>query len=391
MLVTTLRDSSPPSASWSGAGQAPTPPHEIAAGRQRRIRRAWLQHYFDLISHLYVFLLLVGFCIVGYLPEAVLGAYGLWIGAWLAFISWAHASGWSLERRDPGLFVIHQGGSILGALGLLVAAPQVGPVALLMLILCSADGFMLSNRRTYALVWLLTMLATAVAMLYVGPLLRMPTDTLEGQLLCVGVVAGAVGRSLLLMQRFRRTQRELSIVQQKLGVAMAQIESLARSDELTGVANRRGIVETLERQWESVRRSRQPFCVVLIDLDNFRRVNEHYGHTMGDRVLRVFGGLLVAHTRAVDRVGRYGGEEFMLVLPDTALAQATEAMERLRQSIAATEWGTMTGTQLGVTATSGVAQCRPGESVESLIRRAEEALLRGKAAGRNQVATEQIA
>lgn len=364
--------------------------HDSAAGRQRRIRRAWLQHYFDLISHLYIFLLLVGFCIVGYLPEAVLGAYGLWTGAWLAFISWAHASGWSLHRRDPGLLAIQQGCTILGALGLLLVAPQVGPLALLMLIICCADGYMLANRRTYALIWSLTLLATATVMLYVGPLLRMPTDTLAGQLLCVGLVAGAMGRSLLLVQRLRRTQQELRIAQHKLGVALAQIESLSRSDELTGVANRRGIVESLERQFESGRRSRQPFCVALIDLDHFRRVNEHYGHPMGDRVLRVFGGLLVAHSRAVDRVGRYGGEEFMLVLPDTPLSQATEALERVRQSIAANEWGSMTGTQLGVTATVGVAQYRPGESTEALIRRAEEALLRGKAAGRNQVAVERV-
>lgn len=362
--------------------------HEGDPGRQRRLRRAWLRHYVDLVSQLYAFLLLVGFSIVGYLPESVLGAYGLWTGAWLAFISWAHASRWSEQRRDADLMLLQQLCTILGALGLLVAAPQVGFLALLMLIVCSADGLGLVGRRSHALVWSATLLLATAAMLYVGRQLRMPTDTLAGQLLCVGVVAGALARCLLLVHNLRRLQHSLQAAQQKLGVAMAQIEGLARSDELTGVANRRGIIESLERQREVAGRSRQPFCVALLDLDHFRRVNEHYGHAAGDRVLRIFGGLLVAHTRSVDRVGRYGGEEFMIVLPDTPLGQAADALERLRQSIASAEWSSMTRSQLGVTATAGVAQYRPGEELESMIRRAEEALLRAKAAGRNQVGRE---
>ncbi|MBO9678593.1 MAG: GGDEF domain-containing protein [Acidovorax sp.] len=386
--VTALPNPPPATSLW-----APHPASAHTDGeahRQRWLRRTWQLHFFVLLSHLYAFLLLVGFCIVGYVPEAVLGAYGLWVAGGMGFITWAYASGWCHKRRDPGLFLVHQAVSILGALGLLVAAPQVAFQALVMLIAFSADGFLARSRTSFAATWVLTLLAVAAAFFWVGPHMRMPTDALPGQLLTTGVVLGGVARCIVLVTVFRGMQYRLSVANDKLGAALAQIETLVRSDELTGVANRRGIMESLHRQRELADRSQLPFCVALLDIDHFKRINDHYGHAAGDRVLRVFGALLAGHTRAVDRIGRYGGEEFLVVMPDTATAQAADALERLRQQIVAANWTGMSGVPCDMTATIGVAQYRAGESVDATIRRADEALYRGKAAGRNRVVVETI-
>ena len=124
-------------------------------------------------------------------------------------------------------------------------------------------------------------------------------------------------------------------------------------------------------------------CVALLDIDHFKRINDSFGHEGGDRVLRAFGALLKSQLRSTDGVGRYGGEEFLLVLPDTGLAQAGELLERLRLRIAEAPWTHTLGDGARVTCTLGAAQYRTGESVEATIARADAALYRGKAQGRN--------
>ena len=360
---------------------APTPSTthtDSAAHRQRWQRRTWQLHRSVLLSHLYAFLLLVGYSLAGYAPLPVVGWYGLWVLGGMGFITWAYASGWCHTCNDPGLFVVHQGVSILGALGLLVAAPQVAFQALVMLIAFSADGFLARSRTSFAVTWLLTLVAVAGAMVWVGPEMRMPTTTLAGQVLSLGVFLGALARCIGLVIFFRG-------MQYRLGEAMAQIESLLRRDDLTGVANRRGVMEVLQRHKALADRSGQPLCVALLDVDHFKRINYEHGHDSGDRVLRTLGALLARHTRAADCVGRYGGEEFLLVMPHTTLAQARDMLDRLRGDIEATHWVGVFEGAAGVTATIGLARCAAGASAESAIRRADAALYAGKAAGRNQV------
>ena len=357
----------------------PSTPHaDSAAHRQRWQRRTWQLHRSVLLSHLYAFSLLVGFSLAGYAPLPVVAWYGLWVLGGMGFITWAYASGWCHTRSDPGLFVVHQGVSILGVLGLLVAAPQVAFQALVMLIVFSADGFLARSRTHFAVTWLLTLGAVASAIVWVGPQMRMPTTTLAGQLLTVGVFVGAVARCIGLVIFFRG-------MQYRLGEALAQSESLVRHDDLTGVANRRGVMEVLQRHKAQADRSGQPLCVALLDVDHFKRINDDYGHDSGDCVLRTLGSLLARYMWAVDCVGCYGGEEFLLVMPDTSLAQSREVLERLREEIAATNWPGVFQGATGVTVTMGVAACLPGVSVESAIRRADAALYAGKSAGRNQV------
>ena len=359
-----------------------------ALHRERWQRRTWQLHRSVMLSHLYAFLLIVGFSAAGYVSAAVAVVYGAWIAAGMGFISWAYVSGWCHTRRDPGLFVVHQGVSIIGALGLLVAAPQLAFQALVMLITFSTDGFLARSRTSFAVTWGLTLAAAGAAIFWMGPQMRMPTATLAGQALTVGVLLGAVARCAALVTFFRGMQYRLGVANDQLGVALAQIEMLARSDDLTGVANRRGVMEALAQHQERADRSRQPLCVALLDVDHFKRINDQHGHDAGDRVLRTFGALLSAHIRAVDSVGRYGGEEFLLVLPDTPLHEAAEVLERLLGRAAAHHWVGQADVPIAVTATVGVAQHRPGESIEATIARADAALYQGKNQGRNRVVLE---
>lgn len=371
-----LRDPAPARPLW-----APTPPcahTDGAAHRLRWQRRTWQLHKSVLLSHLYAFLLVLGYSLAGYAPWPVVAWYGAWVAAGMGFITWAYASGWCHTRRDPGLFVVHQGVSILGALGLLVAAPQLAFQALVMLIAFSADGFLARSRTSFAVTWGLTLAAAGCAIVWIGPQMRMPTATLAGQLLTVGVLLGVVARCIGVVIFFRG-------MQYRLGEALAQIENLVRRDDLTGIANRRGVVEALQRHQAQAERSGQALCVALLDVDHFKRINDHHGHDSGDRVLRTLGAVLAGHTREVDSVGRYGGEEFLLAMPGTTAAQAREVLERLRVRIASTAWAEIVPGATGVTVTIGAAACQPGEPVESAIRRADAALYEGKAAGRNRV------
>jgi len=164
--------------------------------------------------------------------------------------------------------------------------------------------------------------------------------------------------------------------------AHAQLmQALATTDPLTGLPNRRALDECLQAALAAAQRHGEPVSVALIDVDHFKRVNDRYGHAAGDRVLVQLGHRLAADLRASDRLGRWGGEEFLLVSGHTPLAAALELAERLRASVA----GFSFGHGEPVTVSVGVAQVRQGDDAERLLERADAALYRAKDAGRNRV------
>lgn len=362
-----------------------------AQHRERWRRRTWQLHLSVLLSHVYAFVLFLGHCQAGYAPWHAVLLYGLWIGGGMAFITWAYASGWSQTRRDPGLFLAHQLIAITGVLGLLVAAPQVAFQALVMLLVFSADGFLARRRTSFWLTWGATLIAVAVVVVVQGPQMRMTTDTPLGQALAIAVVVGGVFRCSLLVTYFRGMQYRLRAANEQLGEALAQIEALVRSDDLTGVANRRGVTERLHQCMEAAQRQGTPLCVALLDIDHFKQINDRYGHDGGDSVLRAFGQLLAAQLRATDGVGRYGGEEFLLLLPDTTLEQARVQLERIRTQALQLPWAQMGLPALQVSCTVGASQYRPGDPLEAAISRADAAMYAGKTAGRNRVVLEAVA
>ncbi len=167
-----------------------------------------------------------------------------------------------------------------------------------------------------------------------------------------------------------------------------RLEHLASHDALTGCLNRRALIEMLEREWDRARRYSLVLTALMIDLDHFKQVNDTQGHLAGDSVLRQVGDLLRRELRSVDTVGRYGGEEFVIILPETALHGATIFAERVRQRIQAINFGTPTQA-ITITVSIGVASV-PDEratSTETFLALADAALYRAKADGRNVVRT----
>jgi diguanylate cyclase (GGDEF)-like protein len=172
----------------------------------------------------------------------------------------------------------------------------------------------------------------------------------------------------------------------KLKEAYRRIEELAELDELTGSFNRRYIVRMLDDEVTRAHRNKTPCSIALIDLDWFKRINGAYGHPTGDEVLRTFAITVFANLRNTDRFGRYGGEEFLLVLPDTPADGAARILDRLRSIIADLDWSAFSpGMQ--VTISAGVATLRPDETEDTFLARADNALYAAKARGRNRIAS----
>jgi len=154
----------------------------------------------------------------------------------------------------------------------------------------------------------------------------------------------------------------------------------ASHDALTGLYNRRHTQRALQRELQLGQRTGQPVSAVLFDLDHFKRVNDTYGHAAGDRVLKRLAELVRARVRDTDIAGRWGGEEFMLVLPGTDVAGAQRVAETLRRKVEGCEFPTVGR----VTVSVGYAEASATENVDELFKRVDEALYAAKRAGRNR-------
>lgn len=162
---------------------------------------------------------------------------------------------------------------------------------------------------------------------------------------------------------------------------MATMREVASTDPLTGLLNRRALADHLAAAHALVRRGSQPMSAILMDVDHFKSINDQKGHAAGDQVLVALSALLAAQLRGSDRVGRWGGEEFLVLAPATRLAAARDLAERIRRAVEAADWP---GGRR-VTVSLGVAECRPEDSLDGLVQRADQALYAAKAAGRNCV------
>jgi len=162
---------------------------------------------------------------------------------------------------------------------------------------------------------------------------------------------------------------------------------LAVTDQLTGLHNRRYMSGQLEALVRRTRHGGEPVAALLIDIDHFKKINDSYGHDVGDEVLREFAVRLASNVRAVDLPCRYGGEEFVVVMPDTKLSDAERIAERIRTHVAGAPFRISGDSDLlQVTISIGVAAASgPGDTPEALLKRADEALYEAKASGRNRV------
>lgn len=162
-----------------------------------------------------------------------------------------------------------------------------------------------------------------------------------------------------------------------------QLDHEARSDSLTGLLNRRALGEILDQEFDRARRYERPFSLLLLDIDHFKRVNDQLGHDVGDEVLRRVARTCARSLRSSDRLGRWGGEEFLVLLPETLPGEALALAERLRCTVGS-DSGLARGQAVQVTVSLGVTSLKAGESWEATYARLDSALYEAKRSGRNR-------
>jgi diguanylate cyclase (GGDEF)-like protein len=159
------------------------------------------------------------------------------------------------------------------------------------------------------------------------------------------------------------------------------MEHLMLTDSLTGIGNRRMLNRWLDEEIVRAQRYERPLTAVFIDLDFFKKINDNYGHGVGDTVLTRVAECLRGQLRQSDHVGRFGGEEFVVLLVETSLEESLPLIERMRAAVNALHFPEMPSS---VTVSAGVAQLKAGENGESLLNRSDSALYKAKTSGRNQ-------
>ena len=209
------------------------------------------------------------------------------------------------------------------------------------------------------------------------------TLTVWGALPFTGWNYGAVKVGIILQATLLALGLSLKVRQQQ--IEKIQAERLAEHDPLTGLLNRRGFNQQAATLWSSCTRNQRPLSLIMLDLDHFKLINDQHGHLIGDQVLQVSAQLLSHACRAGDILGRWGGEEFLFLLPDTDLEQARLFAERLRQAIAAHHLP-RGGEPIRFTASFGVAQRNRHLQLEALIDEVDAQLYAAKQNGRNRVA-----
>ena len=182
--------------------------------------------------------------------------------------------------------------------------------------------------------------------------------------------------------RERAEATEAEIV--KLHMELDRVSAQARHDPLTGALNRKGLDEALNREVSNMRRKETPLCMALLDIDNFKKINDTLGHATGDQALAHLAQVARESMRPQDTLARFGGEEFVLMLPDTPLEKGIEAMTRLQREL--TKRFFLAGTdKILITFSAGVAQVGPDEEGADAIKRADQAMYMAKRAGKNRV------
>jgi len=289
------------------------------------------------------------------------------------------------ERFKDHYFVVPQlfvGTAIMLAFTYL--APEVGVMFLCTLFLVVNFGSLRSTPAQTAVVWTMMTVGVAALFLLTNKPLGMPHANHLERFATMLVFVLTIGRCMFLGIFSSSMRQSLYKSGLKLKEAYRRIEELAELDELTGSFNRRSIMRMLEEEIARSHRLNVPCTVALIDLDFFKRINDLYGHPTGDEVLRTFAITAFANIRSVDRFGRYGGEEFLLILPDTDETSAVQMLDRLRGIIAELDWSAFSS-GMRVTISAGVAMLRANEISDTLLARADGALYASKARGRNRI------
>ena len=294
--------------------------------------------------------------------------------------------GWNLRFRDRWLMWAQLMSNYIIQLVFIVAAPRLWMIFLASSLLSFNYAMLGFTPRQFRWTWLGFGATTALALWIGRANFGYPELTDLNVALLWLFFFLAVRRLSLIGTQFATLRAELSQRNRQLTLSLARIQELASHDELTGAFNRRHFMELLHDERERSHRTRQPYSVALFDLDHFKAINDRFGHAAGDAVLRDFCTLVQAHMRVTDRFARWGGEEFVLLMPvTTPVVSASLAVERIRGAVASHDWSSTSTLppDIRVTVSAGVATSVAAESAEALVARADVALYRAKGAGRN--------
>jgi diguanylate cyclase (GGDEF)-like protein len=324
------------------------------------------------------------FAWAGQVPWSVPGWFLLAGPGHAALFALAVWSGWNLRFKDPGLLVPQLVASVVVLLGFVALAPTLWMLFVMAVLVAYNFAMMSFNSRQFMVTWLLVSAAVAAA-LVAG---RAGLGGLGSSNLSLAVLwlffFLTLRQLTLIGRQFSTLRTSLSEKNKQLSESLERIQQLASHDDLTGTLNRRSFMQQLADERARALRTGQPFCVALIDLDHFKSVNDRFGHLAGDEVLKEFCRLVTAAIRATDRLARFGGEEFVVLLtPVVGSDVAHVATERIRQAVEAHDWERI-APGLKVTMSAGVTSFDGKEGVEQLVGRADQALYAAKAGGRNR-------
>jgi diguanylate cyclase (GGDEF)-like protein len=295
-------------------------------------------------------------------------------------------SGFGDRFEDHYLTVFQISAHMALQLMFLLTVPTVGVAFISVLFLIFAFGTLRMSSGQAMLTWGLSTAGLAFVFLASDLPIGLPVATRPeraASMLCFVLVIGQCAFLGLFGSTLRKILYQRSIA---LKDAYRRIEELAELDELTGSYNRRCIMRMLDGEIERARETGTACAIALIDLDWFKRINDVYGHPVGDEVLRTFAITIFANIRPDDRFGRYGGEEFLLLLPNTDAAAAQRMLDRLREIVADLDWSAFSP-GMRVTISAGVVTLRGNDTADTFLARADSALYSAKAQGRNRIAT----
>lgn len=294
--------------------------------------------------------------------------------------------GFNERFRDHYLVAPQATICMLIALAFTWLAPEVGGMFLCTLFIVFSFSSLRSTPAQTMVIWTAMTIGLAGLFLLTDKPVSMPHGSHLERFATLLVFVLTIGRCMFLGIFSSSLKQSLYQSGLKLKEAYKRIEELAELDELTGSYNRRCIMRMLDEEIDRAGRNGAPCSIALIDLDWFKRINDAFGHPTGDEVLRTFAITMFANIRGIDRFGRYGGEEFLLVLPDMSTENAVRTLDRLRGIIAGLDWSAFSP-DMSVTISAGVATLNPEETPDIFLARADCALYAAKARGRNRIAS----
>lgn len=325
------------------------------------------------------------FALAGTIDAWIVGVYGACGLGHVVLFSLIHWFGDVERREDPQLVAWQIAYAILAQIAGVAMAPQLAPVFIGTLSVVFAFATLRIELKTALLSWFIAFAGIGVVLAFpMHPALGVANPSrLEMVLFCASFALIAL-RTTILGYYGSAMRMRLYKVNWALGRAKRDAELLAASDSLTGAMNRRAILPIIERSVKRAARSGIPSCVAMIDLDWFKTVNDRFGHMVGDQVLRRVVDLIRECLRASDVIGRYGGEEFVLLLQGADQNAGARLVERIRAAVSAADWSDL-APGLNVSVSCGIASVQSADTLDAVLARADRALYEAKRGGRDQM------